>query len=86
MERKFDEELRLLKERLSAMAGLSEQSIGKVIKALVERLSGLIHTCLHAAHVLPHHALHTLNVLIELSDELIVLRHQLHLLHFLQFF
>lgn len=41
MERKFDEELRSLKERLSEMAGLSEGSIGKAIKALVERDAAL---------------------------------------------
>ena len=37
MERHFDEELHQLKERLLLMGGLSEQAIGKAIKALVDR-------------------------------------------------
>ena len=37
MERRFDEELQSLKERLAAMAGLAEQSIGRSIRALVDR-------------------------------------------------
>ncbi len=37
MQRHFDEELRQLKEQLSAMAGLAEQAVGKSVKALVDR-------------------------------------------------
>jgi phosphate transport system protein len=37
MERRFDEELKRLKERLLAMAGMAEESIGKAVKALVDR-------------------------------------------------
>jgi phosphate transport system protein len=37
MERRFDEELKHLKERLLAMAGMAEESIGKAVKALVDR-------------------------------------------------
>ncbi len=37
MERRFDEELRSLKERLLSMAGIAEQSVGKAVKALVDR-------------------------------------------------
>ena len=37
MERRFDEELQHLKERLATMAGLAERAIGKSIKALVDR-------------------------------------------------
>ncbi len=37
MERHFDEELHQLKERLLLMGGLAEQTIGKSIKALVDR-------------------------------------------------
>lgn len=37
MERRFDEELIQLKNRLLAMAGLAEQAIGKSIRALVDR-------------------------------------------------
>ncbi len=37
MERRFDEELKHLKERLLSMAGMAEQSIGKAVKALVDR-------------------------------------------------
>ncbi len=36
-ERRFDEELKRLKERLLMMAGLAEESIGKAIKALTVR-------------------------------------------------
>ena len=37
MERRFDEELKQLRERLFMMAGLAEQAVGKAVKALVER-------------------------------------------------
>ena len=37
MERRFDEELKQLKDRLLAMAGLAEQAVGKSVKALVDR-------------------------------------------------
>ena len=37
MERRFDEELKQLKERLLAMAGMAEQAVGKAVKALVDR-------------------------------------------------
>ncbi len=37
MQRHFDEELKQLKGRLLDMAGLAEQSVGKAIKALVDR-------------------------------------------------
>ncbi len=37
MERRFDEELMQLKNRLLTMAGLAEQSVGKAIRALVDR-------------------------------------------------
>jgi len=36
-ERRFDEELKALKERLFTMAGLAEQAVGKSVKALVDR-------------------------------------------------
>ena len=41
MERRFDEELKHLKERLVGMAGMAEQSIGRAIKALVDRQAAL---------------------------------------------
>ena len=37
MMRHFDEELAKLKERMLAMAGMAEQSVGKAIRALVDR-------------------------------------------------
>ncbi len=37
MQRHFDEELKQLKERLLIMAGMAERSVGKSIKALVDR-------------------------------------------------
>ena len=37
MERRFDEELKQLKDRLLTMAGLAEQAVGKSVKALVAR-------------------------------------------------
>src|SRR3989338_11427710 len=37
MERRFDDDMRQLKERLLAMAGMAEDSIGKAVKALVDR-------------------------------------------------
>jgi len=37
MERRFDEELKQLKERLFTMASLAEQAVGKAVKALVDR-------------------------------------------------
>ncbi len=37
MQRHFDEELKALKEQLLTMAGIAEQSVGKAIKALVDR-------------------------------------------------
>ena len=37
MQRHFDEELKQLKERLLIMAGMAERSVGKAIKALVDR-------------------------------------------------
>ena len=37
MQRHFDEELQQLKQQLLSMAGLSEQAVGKSIKALVDR-------------------------------------------------
>ncbi|MDO8729862.1 MAG: phosphate signaling complex protein PhoU [Candidatus Omnitrophota bacterium] len=37
MQRRFDEELKTLKERLLSMAGLAEQAVGKSVKALVDR-------------------------------------------------
>lgn len=44
MERRFDEELKQLKERLLTMAGIAEQSIGKTVKALVDRNAELART------------------------------------------
>jgi len=41
MERRFDEELKQLKERLFTMAGMAEQVIGKTVKALVDRQASL---------------------------------------------
>ncbi len=37
MQRHFDEELKALKERLLIMAGMAEQTVGKSVKALVDR-------------------------------------------------
>ncbi len=37
MQRHFDEELTKLKERMLTMAGMAEQSVGKAIRALVDR-------------------------------------------------
>ncbi len=37
MQRHFDEELKVLKERLLMMAGMAEKAVGKSVKALVER-------------------------------------------------
>jgi phosphate transport system protein len=44
MERRFDEELMQLKNRLLTMAGLAEQSVGKSIKALVDREPAMAQT------------------------------------------
>lgn len=44
MQRHFDEELKLLKERLLTMAGMAEQSVGKSVKALVDRDPKLAQT------------------------------------------
>ena len=44
MQRHFDEELKELKGRLLSMAGLAEQSVGKAIKALVDRDSKMAQT------------------------------------------
>ena len=44
MERRFDEDLKQLKERLLTMAGIAEQSIGKTVKALVDRNAELART------------------------------------------
>ena len=41
MERHFDEELKQLKERLLAMAGMAEQAVGRAIQALVDRAPAL---------------------------------------------
>lgn len=41
MERRFDEEVKQLKERLFMMASLAEQAVGKAVKALVDRDAGL---------------------------------------------
>ena len=41
MQRKFDEELAHLKERLLLMAGTAEQAVGKSVKALVDRNAAL---------------------------------------------
>lgn len=41
MQRHFDEELSKLKEQMLTMAGMAEQSVGKVIRALVDRDSAL---------------------------------------------
>ena len=41
MLRHFDQELQELKDRLLAMAGMAEQSVGKAIKALVDRNPGM---------------------------------------------
>ncbi len=43
MERRIDEELRQLKERLLTMASLAEQGVGRSIKALVDRDAALAH-------------------------------------------
>ena len=37
MERRFDEELKVLKGRLLTMAGMAEQGVGKAVKSLVDR-------------------------------------------------
>ena len=47
MERRFDEELKQLKARLLAMAGMAEQAIGKAVKALVDRQAAIAHTVIH---------------------------------------
>ena len=41
MQRHFDEELKQLKGRLFTMAGLAEQTVGKAVKALVDRNTAL---------------------------------------------
>ena len=41
VERRFDEELKQLKERLLTMAGLAEQAVGKAVKALVDRSAAM---------------------------------------------
>ena len=41
MERRFDDELKHVRERLFTMAGMAEQAIGKAVKALVERQATL---------------------------------------------
>lgn len=44
MERHFDEELKILKERLLTMAGMAEQAVGKAVRALVDRNAKLAQT------------------------------------------
>jgi len=44
MQRHFDEELKALKDRLLSMAGMAEQSVGKAVKALVDRNPELAQT------------------------------------------
>ena len=46
MERRFDEELKQLKERLLTMAAMAEESVGKSIKALVDRNAQLAESVL----------------------------------------
>lgn len=41
MERRFDEDLKQLKAHLFTMAGMAEQTIGKAVKALVDRQASL---------------------------------------------
>ena len=41
MERRFDEELKQLKERLLMMAGMAEEAVGKAVRALVDRQAAL---------------------------------------------
>ncbi len=47
MERRFDEELKRLKERLLTMAGMAEQSVGKAVKALVDRNAVIAREAAH---------------------------------------
>jgi len=51
MERRFDEELRQLREQLLAMAGMAEQAVGKAVQALVIRdakaAEAVIHEDIH---------------------------------------
>lgn len=46
MERRFDEELIQLKNRLLTMAGMAEQAVGKAVKALVDRNVSLAESAL----------------------------------------
>ena len=41
MERRFDEALKQVRERLFAMAGMAEHAVGKAVKALVDRQAAL---------------------------------------------
>jgi phosphate transport system protein len=47
MERRFDEELRQLKERLLAMGGMAEEAVGKAVKALVDRQAAIAQAVMH---------------------------------------
>lgn len=47
MQRRFDEELKALKERLLTMAGIAEQAVGKAVGALVDRDSKLAELVIH---------------------------------------
>lgn len=60
MERRFDDELKHLKERLLAMAGMAEQAVGKATKALVDR-----HAMLARAVIQEDVAINQLEVEIE---------------------
>ena len=44
MERHFDEELNVLKERMLTMAGVAEQAVGKAVKALMDRDARMAQT------------------------------------------
>ncbi len=71
MERRFDEELKQLKERLLTMAGMAEQLVGKAVKALVDRDAVLAKTI-----VQEDTAINRLEVEIEESCLSLVARYQ----------
>ena len=71
MERRFDEELKQLKERLLTMAGLAEQAVGKAMKALVDR-----HAAMAQAVITEDVAVNNLEVEIEETCLGLIARYQ----------
>ena len=75
MERHLDAELTRLKEQLLTMAGLAEQSVGKSVKALVDRDSKMAQAVMQATSCHPSSVKYRISeALQELHDALDSLR------------